>query len=176
MSIRAKIVLVVLPLIITPLVLIGVISTLSARNGITAVAAGLLQFKAEQLVTYAEGQWNLLSANALDANQAYVEASKAAVESFAKSLVRSQTESIFALAADGTVALRSNEFSASAAEMEGLNRLRADGASGWQRLRIGEVDRVAHLAGFTPFHWTFFVTEEAGTFYRSTDAIVRQTG
>ena len=54
MSIRAKIVLIVLPLIITPLVLIGVISTLSARNGITAVAAGLLQFKAEQLVTYAE--------------------------------------------------------------------------------------------------------------------------
>ena len=86
MSIRAKIVLVVLPLIITPLVLIGVISTLSARNGITAVAAGLLQFKAEQLVTYAEGQWNLLSANGLDANTAYVEASKAAVESFAKSL------------------------------------------------------------------------------------------
>jgi class 3 adenylate cyclase/HAMP domain-containing protein len=38
------------------------------------------------------------------------------------------------------------------------------------------VDRVAHLAGFTPFHWTFFVTEEAATFYRSTDAIVRQTG
>jgi len=176
MSIRAKIVLVVLPLIITPLVLIGVISTLSARNGITAVAAGLLQFKAEQLVTYAEGQWNLLSANGLDANQAYVEASKAAVESFAKSLVRSQTESIFALAADGTVALRSNDFSANASEMEGLNKLRVDGASGWQRVRIGDVDRVAHLAGFTPFHWTFFVTEEAATFYRSTDAIVRQTG
>ena len=176
MSIRAKIVLVVLPLIITPLVLIGVISTLSARNGITAVAAGLLQFKAEQLVTYAEGQWNLLSANGLDANQAYVEASKAAVESFAKSLVRSQTESIFALAADGIVALRSSDISANAAEMEGLNKLRTDGASGWQRVRIGGVDRVAHLAGFTPFHWTFFVTEEAATFYRSTDAIVRQTG
>jgi class 3 adenylate cyclase/HAMP domain-containing protein len=176
MSIRAKIVLVVLPLIITPLVLIGVISTLSARNGITAVAAGLLQFKAEQLVTYAEGQWNLLSANGLDANQAYVEASKAAVESFAKSLVRSQTESIFALAADGTVALRSNDFSVSAVEMEGLNKLRVDGAAGWQKIRIGDVDRVAHLAGFTPFHWTFFVTEVAATFYRSTDAIVRQTG
>ena len=176
MSIRAKIVLVVLPLIITPLILIGVISTLSARNGITAVAAGLLQFKAEQLVTYAEGQWNLLSANGLDGNQAYVEASKAAVESFAKSLVRSQTESIFALAADGTVALRSSDVTANAAEMEDLNRLRTDGASGWQRIRIGDVDRVAHLAGFTPFHWTFFVTEAAATFYRSTDAIVRQTG
>jgi class 3 adenylate cyclase/HAMP domain-containing protein len=176
MSIRAKIVLVVLPLIITPLVLIGVISTLSARNGITAVAAGLLQFKAEQLVTYAEGQWNLLSANGLDANTAYVEASKAAVESFAKSLVRSQTESIFALAADGTVALRSGEFTVSEAEMEALNRLRGEGSSGWQRIRIGDVDRVAHLTGFTPFHWTFFVTEETGTFYRSTDAIVRQTG
>jgi class 3 adenylate cyclase/HAMP domain-containing protein len=176
MSIRAKIVLVVLPLIITPLVLIGVISTLSARNGITAVAAGLLQFKAEQLVTYAEGQWNLLSANGLESNAAYVEASKAAVESFAKSLVRSQTESIFALAADGTVSLRSADFTASPQEMEALKALRAGGASGWQKIRIAGVDRVAHLAGFTPFSWTFFVTEEAATFYRSTDAIVRQTG
>jgi adenylate cyclase len=176
MSIRAKIVLVVLPLIITPLVLIGVISTLSARNGITAVAAGLLQFKAEQLVSYAEGQWNLLSANGLDSNPAYVEASKAAVESFAKSLVRSETEIIFALASDGAVAMRSADFSASAPEMEELKRLSASGAAGWQRFRMGGKDRVAHLAVFPPFRWTFFVTEKAATFYRPTDAIVRQTG
>ncbi len=176
MSIRWKIVLVVLPLIITPLVLVGVISTLSARNGITAVAAGLLQFKAEQLVTYAQGQWSLLAANGLDSNPAYVEASKEAVESFAKSLVRSPTENIFALAADGTVAMRSGDFSASPGEMEGLKKLRDSGATGWQSLRIAGQERVAHLAAFAPFAWTFFVTEEAAAFYRSTDAIVRQSG
>ena len=49
MNIRGKNILIVLPLIITPLLLTGVISALSARNGITAVATGFLQFKSEQL-------------------------------------------------------------------------------------------------------------------------------
>ena len=47
MNIRGKIILIVLPLIITPLLLTGVISALSARNGITSVATGFLRFKSE---------------------------------------------------------------------------------------------------------------------------------
>ena len=176
MTIRTKIVLVVLPLILAPLVLTGVISTLSARNGITSIAAGFLQFKAEQLVTYAEGQWNLLNANGLEGTPAYVEASKAAIESFAKSLVRSPTETIFALGPDGSAAIRSGELRTSPAEMEALRAMSAAGASGWQTIRIGGAPFVAHLASFTPFHWTIVVTENAATFYSSADSILRQAG
>ncbi|HET6486413.1 MAG TPA: adenylate/guanylate cyclase domain-containing protein [Spirochaetia bacterium] len=175
MSIRAKIVLIVLPLIIVPLVLTGVISSLSARNGITTLATGFLQFKAEQLVTYAQGQWDLLAANGLESTPEYLDASKAAIESFAKSLIRSPTEAIFALGPDGAIALRSGDLSVSAPEMEALRALVGSGAAGWQTLNVGGQSRIAHLAGFTPFRWTFFVTESAGSFYRSADAIVRQT-
>jgi adenylate cyclase len=173
-TIRTKVVLVVLPLILAPLILTGTISTLSARNGITAVAAGSLQFKAEQLVTYAEGQWNLLSSNGLETNATYVEAAKAAIESFAKSLVRSPTEYIFALAQDGTTAISSAELRNSEAESNALQALAAGGSTGWQNLRIGGEACVAHLASFAPFHWTFFVTEKAGTFYGPADSILRQ--
>ncbi len=176
MTIRTKIVLVVLPLILAPLVLTGVISTLSARNGITSVAAGFLQFKAEQLVTYADGQWNLLNANGLEATPAYLEASKAAIESFAKSLVRTPTETIFALGLDGSAAIRSGELRASPGEMEALRGLAAAGASGWQTVRIGGAPYVAHLAAFTPFHWTIVVAENAATFYSAADSILRQAG
>ena len=176
MTIRTKIVLVVLPLIIAPLVLTGIISTLSARNGITAVATGFLQFKAEQLVTYADGQWNLLSANGLEGNPAYVEASKAAIESFAKSLVRSPTEAIFALGQDGTPAIRSGELRATASELKDLGALAAGGTTGWQTIRMGGEAAVAHLASFTPFRWTFFVTESASAFYSAADGILRQAG
>ncbi len=175
MTIRAKTVLVVLPLIIAPLVLSGVISTLSARNGITAVATSFLQFKAEELVNYAQGQWNLLVSNGLEATPSYVDASKAAIESFAKSLVRSPTESIFALAADGTVALRSGNSIPSVAESEALKKLVDAGATGWQTVRVAGVDRVAHVASFTPYHWALFVTEAAGVFYAATDGIMRQS-
>jgi class 3 adenylate cyclase/HAMP domain-containing protein len=175
-TIRTKIVLVVLPLILSPLILTGIISTLSARNGITAVAAGLLQFKAEQLVTYAEGQWNLLTSNGLEATPTYVEASKAAIESFARSLVRSPTESIFALGPDGSAAIRSGDLGTSPAELEALQRLAAGGASGWQTIRMDGTARVADLAAFSPFRWTFFVTENAHTFYSAADSIIRQAG
>lgn len=175
-TIRTKIVLVVLPLILAPLVLTGVISTLSARNGITSVAAGSLQFKAEQLVTYAEGQWNLLNSNGLEGTAAYVEASKAAVESFAKSLVRSPTEIIFALGPDGATAIRSGELRTTPEEMEVLRGLAAAGASGWHTIQVGSEPFVAHLAAFQPFKWTIVVAENAATFYSAADSILRQAG
>jgi adenylate cyclase len=175
-TIRAKTVFVVLPLIIAPLILSGVVSTLSARNGITAVATSFLQFKAEQLVSYAQSQWNLLASNGFDGTASYVDAAKAAIESFAKSLVRSPTESIFALAADGSIAMQSSgEGTPTADEREVLRALVLGGASGWQNVRVAGVDRVAHMASFAPFHWTFFVTEAASAFYAASDGIIRQS-
>ena len=63
MRIRTKTILVVLPLIITPLVLLGIASFYAARNGITGVATEFLAFKAEQLASYADSQWNVLEQN-----------------------------------------------------------------------------------------------------------------
>ena len=90
MRIRSKIILVVLPLIITPLVLLGIASFYAARNGITGVATEFLAFKAEQLATYAQGQWDLLVANGLESDSTYREASEAAVETFRHAIIRGE--------------------------------------------------------------------------------------
>ena len=175
-NIRGKIVLVVLPLIIAPLVLTGVSSILTARESVTTVAAGLLQFKAEQLTTYAQGQWDLLVANGLEADATYREASEAAVETFARSLLRSPTELIVALTPDGSVALRTGEIADDDPGRAPLASMAAAGASGWQTLDLAGVERVAYVNRFAPFDWTVFVTEASDTFYRSTERIVLQTG
>ncbi len=174
-NIRGKIVWVVLPLIITPLVLTGVASVLTARESVTSVAAGLLQFKAEQLGTYAQGQWDLLVANGLEADATYREASEAAVETFARSLLRSSTELVVALAGDGSIALRTGDVPQDEPGRAPLVSLAAAGASGWQTLSLAGVERVAYVNRFTPFGWTVFVTEASATFYRSTERIVLQT-
>lgn len=59
MSIRGKIVLVVLPLIVMPLLLTGFIGTLAARNGLTRIATEFLRFKIEELANYANSQYEL---------------------------------------------------------------------------------------------------------------------
>ncbi len=185
MNIRAKIVLIVLPLIIAPLVLTGVTSVLTARESVTAVAAGLLQFKAEQLATYARGQWDLLVANGLDADQNYVAASEAAVETFANSLLRSPTEMVVAVAPGGGLALRTGEIAdddpgraalAALAAQPATGTGGAPGAQGWQTFTLGGADRVAYATRFDPFDWTIFVTEASAAFYQPTERIVVQTG
>ena len=176
MNIRAKIVLVVLPLVIAPLVLTGVSSVLTARESVTAVAAGLLQFKAEQLTTYARGQWDLLVANGLDGDARYREASEAAVETFARSLLRSPTELIVALGRSGEVTLRTGDVADDDPGLEALAAAAPAGASGWQTLRLAGADRVGYAIAFEPFGWTVFVTEASAAFYRPTERIVAQTG
>src|SRR5512135_3657769 len=103
MSIRWKIVHIVVPLILATLLLTGVSSYFSASNGITRVAKDFLGFKAQELQNQAESQWRLLVDNNLTGRPEMVSATKAAVEGYARSIVRSATELIVAVGEDGGV-------------------------------------------------------------------------
>ncbi len=175
MSVRSKIVLVCIPLIIAPLLLTAVAASLSARNGITAVATSFLRFKSEELANYANSQWRLLLDNNLAANPDFVSVAKSAVASFARSLVRSDTELIAAADRDGALVMASRDVELSEGEREALAAIASSGGSGWQQVRIGGVERVAQLAPFEPFGWTVIVSETRATFYRSVNQILQQT-
>ncbi len=176
MTIRSKIIAVFIPLIIAPLLLTAVAASLSARNGITAVATAFLRFKSEQLVSYANGQWRLLLDNNLAANPEFVSVAKSAVASYATTLIRSGTELIVAVDKDGRVAMTTRDVELSPEESERLALAAAAGASGWQPVRIAGTDRVAQLASFPPFGWTIFVSETRDAFYGSVNQIIEQTG
>jgi class 3 adenylate cyclase len=174
MNIRAKTVLVVLPLIITPLVLTGVVSSLSARNGITSVATQFLRFKSEQLVDYAVGQWELLEQNDLAGNDAFVRAAEEAVRSFAANVTRSETELIFAVDEDGAVVMSTGTVNLQLGERLRIRQMARERETGWHSLPIDGVERVAHAASLGSFGWLVLVTEERSTFYESTNQIVYQ--
>ncbi len=176
MSIRAKIVLIVLPLIIAPLLVTGYVSSLSARNGITRVATSLLRFKQEELLSYASSQWSLLVSNNLVGNEEFVEASKDAVQSFARNMVRSSTEVILAVDAGGKVVMTTGKMEPAADETENLQALLAEKAFGWQQLTLGGSERVAQVAPFEAFDWFILVTEQREAFYQTINQMYLQTG
>jgi class 3 adenylate cyclase/HAMP domain-containing protein len=176
MSIRAKIVLIVLPLIIAPLLVTGYVSSLSARNGITRVATSLLRFKQEELLSYAGSQWSLLVNNNLASNQEFVAASKDAVESFARNMIRSSTELILAVEADGAVAMASEQIELSPEERQSLAELISGQSFGWQQITLGGRERVAQVAPFEAFGWTILVTEQREAFYQTINQMYIQTG
>ncbi|MFW6313880.1 MAG: adenylate/guanylate cyclase domain-containing protein, partial [Spirochaetota bacterium] len=169
MNIRGKIILIVLPLIVTPLLFAGLISTLLARNGITGVATQFLQFKAEQISSYANGQWSLLVDNDLHGQPEFREAAVDAIASFSRSVVRTDTEAIFAVTGDDRLAFRIG------GEIDPMG-LGSDPLAGWGRVAPGGAARVAYAVAFDPLGWTIYVTERESTFYASTEAIVRQVG
>ena len=176
MSIRTKVVFIVLPLIIGPLLLTGFISSLSARNGITRIATSFLGFKMDDILNYANSQWSLLVENNLQEKPEYVDAAKAAIVSYAQSLVRGDSELIFALDAQGKMAMSSRTITASPTELRQLAAIAAKAAPGWLQIRVEGADRVAQGAPFDSFGWYLFVTEKRDTFYAATTQIFWQTG
>jgi adenylate cyclase len=175
MGIRAKIVLVVLPLIVTTLLLTGASSFFSATNAITGVAKEFLGFKAAELEKYASGQWGLLVENNFTENPSMVAATKAAIESYAASLVRSPTEVIFALDGEGRLAMQTGELEVRPGEQAALQALAAGRKRELATPRIGGVDRVVKGFWFEPFGWYLVVSEQRATFYSRVSQITTRT-
>jgi len=176
MSIRLKIVLIVVPLIVATLLLTGVSSYFSARNGITRIAKEFLGFKSQELQKQAESQWTLLVENNLTERKEMVEATHAAVEGYARSIVRSATELILAAGVDGTVVMSTADLSYQRGEQEGVAALAAARSTDLVTLRIAGKDRVAQGFWFEPFGWYMLVTEEWTAFYNQVNEITLRTG
>jgi adenylate cyclase len=176
MSIRLKIVLIVLPLIITTLLLTGASSFFSATNAITGIATEFLGFKAAEFQKYAESQWLLLVENNMTERPAMVEATQAAIESYAESIVRSATEVIFALDGDLEVAMQTGELAVEENEREALRRVVESRTGDLITPRISGKERVAKGFYFEPFDWHILMSEERGTFYSQVNQITQRTG
>ncbi len=175
MRIRWKVILVVLPLLVVPLFLAGLASIFTSRNGITQVATELLRFKAEELATYAQSQWNLLVDNGLSGRKEYVDISKAAVQSFAASMIKDPSELIFAVDRAGAVQMKTGDVTLGTGETAALASLAGPQKEGWQQVRVAGVDRVGQSVVVAPFGWYVLVTATRDSFYHSTNEIIVQS-
>ncbi|MBN2051513.1 MAG: HAMP domain-containing protein [Spirochaetales bacterium] len=175
MSIRLKIVLVILPVLIASVILVGASSYFYASTGITRIARDFLDFKAEELRKYADGQWQILVENDLTGNQDMVQATQLGVEGFARSIVRSATEKILAFDGEATLVMATEPVEILEEEKEALLQVIQSGSTELHTLTLGGVERVARGFSFPQYRWFFLLTEERDTFYRDVMRITRQT-
>ena len=176
MSIRLKIIFVVLPLIIASVVIVGLSSYFVAASSVTNIATQFLAFKASELEKYADGQWNLLAENGLVGRPDMEAAAQAAIESFAASIIRSPTEAIYAVSPTGDMVMRAAGTAVSSEavtpdEKAALAKLSKDSASGFTTVTVASRVRVASAFAFRPFGWEVLVTEERKTFYGQVEAM-----
>jgi adenylate cyclase len=174
-SIRLKIILIVVPLIIATLALTGLSSYFSATNGITRIAKDFLGFKADELQNQAQSQWGLLVENNLSTKPEMLAATQAAVQGYAQSIIRSATELILAFDASGAVAMSTSPVQVQPGEQAALRALIASRSSDLTTVSIGGKERVAKGFWFDPFGWYLLVTEVRGTFYNQVNEITQRS-
>jgi class 3 adenylate cyclase/HAMP domain-containing protein len=177
MSIRLKIIFVVLPLIIVTLLLAGTASYFAAARGITRIAQEFLGFKVSELEKYTESQWALLVENNYTGRSDMVQAAQGAVEVYARSIVRRGTEIVFAVNNEASVPMTSSEsLKISPEETAALLRLLQVEDDGlMMNILIGGEERVARSFYFGPFGWHILLTETKAAFYSDVDRITIQT-
>jgi response regulator RpfG family c-di-GMP phosphodiesterase len=176
MKIRTKIILIVLPLLFMSLIITTALSTFNARSGMTRIAMKSLGFKTEELKKYAENQWDLVVTNNLSDNPNYISAAKNAVKSYAGSIIRDDTELIFAVHQDGSILMSTTELMLSESERNYLADRLLGEQSGWIETSVGREIRVGYFFFFEPFNWFVFVTESRKAFYREVREILIQNG
>jgi class 3 adenylate cyclase len=175
LKIRLKIFLVVLPLIVVTLALAETASYFNAVNGVTRLARELLGFKSAELEKYANSQWTLLVENGYAGRPDMVNAAKIAVESYAKTLVLSDSEIIFALDSAGNAVMASAAVTFDESEKTALLRQLAAEKSGLQSASFGGEKRVFQAFYFTPFQWHVVLSEKSDVFYQDANRIAVQT-
>jgi adenylate cyclase len=179
MKIRLKMFLVVLPLIIVPLILAETASYFQAENGITRLARELLGFKLGELEKFTNNQWSLLVDNDFAGRPEMINAAKKAVEQYARSILLSDTEIIFAVDKTGKVAMSTyGDGSGSellSSEAKPLLQLLDSEKQGLQNAVIGGEKRVFQSFYFTPFEWYILITEKERVYYAEANLITVQT-
>ncbi|MFQ3621565.1 MAG: adenylate/guanylate cyclase domain-containing protein, partial [Spirochaetales bacterium] len=175
MSIRLKIIFVVLPLVIVTLLLAGTASYFQAASGITRVTKEFLDFKAFELEKYAQSQWDLLVENNFTDRPEMVLAAQQGIESFARSIIRSTTEILIAFTEDGQVVMRTTPLEVRPEEVRTLQEIARERKIELLTPVLGGIERVAKGFYFPPFQWYFLITEEKNVYYRDVDKITQQT-
>ena len=160
-----------LPLVVVPLAFVSFTAWFAAQDGITAVARSLLAFKLDELSRFAAGQYELLEANDLRDDPAFVEAATRSVANHADGLVRSATEIVFGIDDGGVPVFASGELSTAAAAALGAKLHEP----GFHTLEIDGVERVAAARTAPGFGWRLYVTERADVFFAPVERITVQS-
>ncbi len=175
MSIRFKIIILVLPLLATAAILVGIASYFSAASGINRVTSDFLGFKVFELQKYADSQWQLLIDNNKTDQEAWIQANKGSVEVYARGLIRKPSELIVALGRDGKPGSQTRAVNLGPDEGLQLVAQIKGNQSSIMTVRLEGQDRVGRGFYFAPFDWYYFVSDLSAAFYGDINQIAVRT-
>ncbi|UCB46149.1 MAG: Cache 3/Cache 2 fusion domain-containing protein, partial [Spirochaetota bacterium] len=172
MKIGTKVLLVVLPLLIFPLLLIGVTSFISARSGITKVAKEFLSYKVTEMFKYCRRQEDILVDTGLISVEGYRELAQSSAEDYSDTIRLSATGYFFAFNSDGEMIFPEADKGNISNEPffeEAMNQ-----KQGLLTFSYKDESRVGYFLYFEPWDWYIFLSEKEDIFYQDANNIKKQ--
>jgi class 3 adenylate cyclase len=171
MTIKAKILSTVIPLIIIPLLFIAIISTNQAKLGITKVAQQLLSQKLEELAKKVSATYDMLDASGNLNNQELLEDSKKEIQLYCETLFKnSKTAGVEIISNDGKVILGTYNKGKDVSKEEYFIHMK-EGKANWFRYYIDGKWRVGVYLLSGSWNWFLLISEDEKVFYQDAQNI-----
>ena len=171
MRIRARLNIIVLSILASSLIVGGVVSTFSARQGMTRLAMQHLAFKAEEVHKFAANQWDVLVSNGLADIPMFRDAAQEAIHSYALSMIRAEGEMVMALERDGGLVFSTMEDRMDSRETAAWSEALARSETGWLKFSIGGMEHVGYTFHFEPFDWFVVTSLLSSLFHAEVDEL-----
>ena len=173
MKIRNKIIAVVVPLIVIPLIFIAILSTETAKIGITKIAKQLLSFKLEDFYKQVSSQYDILYSTGLIENKEFVDKAFTQISEYANKLKLSETGYIQVFKSDGTIFI-SPEFKNENISNTDFFKTMVKNKNGWIEYTFNGESRLGIFLYFAGWDWYLLVSENEKKFYADANKIQLQ--
>ncbi|MGQ9632257.1 MAG: SpoIIE family protein phosphatase [bacterium] len=184
MSIRWKMIWVIVPLVAMAILFVGLSSFWSARSGVTRSARKLLENKVLEVSNFVKQQYDVLAQVGLDKDQVYIDSAKEKIEKFAEGIKVSETSttsyvSIYKLGS-GLVEIHPEVKGASVAGEPFFREIASDkdlkARVGWIIYNWRGARRVGAYIYFQPWDWIILMSDREDEFYSEAYNILYQMG
>jgi response regulator RpfG family c-di-GMP phosphodiesterase len=119
-GIKTKILIILIPLLICSFAISGYISVVSSRKTLSDISSQFMAYKIDELYNYSYSQWQNLQTSGFGNDSVYIEIVEKSVESYAKGMIREDSEIIFAFNNDGELVFSTNEMDYNESDWEFL--------------------------------------------------------
>ena len=173
MNIQSKILAVTIPLIIFPLILISLMSTKTANDGIINIAKDLLYFKLEEIYKNVSYQYYLLQDTKLLNDKEMFEKTLKGIEEYSKTIKLSKTGYIEIIDREGNIIISPQNKGLNISNNELFNKLKSSDF-GWIEYNFKNSKRVGMYILFSGWNWYILISEDSKAFFSETDKIKYQ--
>lgn len=181
-SLRSRILIVALAVLLTSALTIWMLSVISYRTGISRSVARLQSYKAEQLLDFVQSQLELLDYLELRTDPAYFSLAENSIRSFAYGMLRSPAEIVILLREPGNLVFatssgREGERSDVEADPDDVARVAATVFAenhGWAELEFDGTRYIGETHRVTDSGLGFFIALEEREFFREQRSLTLQ--